>query len=580
MIDRREFLKYGAASIAGLTVGAADLPWFVQAASAMQPAGKPWKFGVMADTQWKANVDGENPGTCAVGIINVLNQQFISHGVEFVIQVGDLIDVETDALNGNSARRNLPVRAEAAQPLYDAGIGFFPLRGNHEASRTAALEFQTLFPQTRGTGSAVGNAVEFSSPFEKLDGLSYSFDWSNVRFVMLDQFTRTDNTGSTNNNIVDQVEWVDGRVSGRDAGSHSFVLSHKNLMGQNHTDVLFGSNPASNPTAQAAFVNSLAASRVGYQIGGHDHMHNRSTVTSPDGSSYVNQLICSSNSYKFYVPTRPSRDETYNSPRRERNEAQELFTVGYYIFTVAGPRVTVEYFASTHGLDYDDYDLVATPKDMIFYKRETFGYSLNGKEFFVGQGDPYSSVQDDFGGTSARILDGVNASTATDRSLRPLVKNVNTGWSVPQHHDKGAASQVLSLWNMADNLSLWDPALVGLLPDEDLTDRSDAYVLELSYFEDRAESLGNGRFGIAAMDENGEWVNAVDLNYGDSSKRFVKGPWGPGYGLGTYGVDPRTKTAWAVVDYQGDFMVRRGIELPKGHRKHHRKVRFMHGRRR
>jgi hypothetical protein len=37
----------------------------------------PLKFGIMSDTQWKANLDGENPETVAVGIINQLNKQFI-----------------------------------------------------------------------------------------------------------------------------------------------------------------------------------------------------------------------------------------------------------------------------------------------------------------------------------------------------------------------------------------------------------------------------------------------------------------------------------------------------------------------
>lgn len=124
---------------------------------------EPWKFGVMSDTQWKANVDGKNPATVAVGIINQLNQEFIKHGVKFVIQVGDLTDKEADPA--------MDTRAAAAQALYDAGIGFFPLRGNHEASQAAALKFQTIYPQAVGQGAHVFGAKNFSSPFASLDGL-------------------------------------------------------------------------------------------------------------------------------------------------------------------------------------------------------------------------------------------------------------------------------------------------------------------------------------------------------------------------------------------------------------------------
>ena len=33
----------------------------------------------------------------------------------------------------------------------------------------------------------------------------------------------------------------------------------------------------------------------------------------------------------------------------------------------------------------------------------------------------------------------------------------------------------------------------------------------------------------------------------------------PGYELGTYGVDPRTKDVWAVINHGGVFAARRGI---------------------
>ena len=115
-----------------------------------------WKFGIMSDTQWKSTDVENNPNTVAAGIIKQLNKQFIFDGVEFVIQVGDLTD------NGSSA--GMDTRAAAAQALYDAGIGFYPLRGNHESSQAAALHFQTLYSQTTGSGPHVFGARNFSSP--------------------------------------------------------------------------------------------------------------------------------------------------------------------------------------------------------------------------------------------------------------------------------------------------------------------------------------------------------------------------------------------------------------------------------
>lgn len=568
-MDRRDFIKSGAIGLAGLAAGQA-VPWLSPEAamahgSLRRQDGKPWKFGVMADTQWKANLDGQNPGTCAVGIINALNAQFIQHKVDFVIQVGDLIDVETDGLNGASTRRNMPVRAQAAGALYEAGIGFYPLRGNHEASVTAANEFWRLYPQTRGFGKNVFGADHFSSPFESLDGLSYSFDWGNGRFILFDQFVRIDgtvfngtevvgNSSSATNNVVDQIPWFEQRLASRKKGTHAFAFAHKNLVGQNHRDVVFGNTPQENAAARDAFIGAADKYDLAYYMSGHDHMHNRSIITSPDGTSSVKQLVASSNSYKFYVPANPA-----NEPALELVQAQEAFSVGYYIYTVDGPRVTVDFYSSTHGQDFGDIDLTATPA-MAFCKRETWGYSLNGEEFVIPQGGDLSVVADAFEGTYARILAGTNESTATDTALRPLVKNVNTGWANPGRRDDNLASNVLSLWGLADDLALWDQSLTGLLPDSNRTRESDTYVLALTYDGPsfRGAHFSSGKYGMATRAENGTWVKAVDKNFG-GTPQFVVGPWGPSYGLGTYGVDPYTRTAWAVLNYDGDFAVAKGI---------------------
>jgi hypothetical protein len=544
------------------------------AASRLQrQKGKPWKFAVMADTQWGKNLDGQNPGTCAVGIINLLNAEFIKHDVKFVVQVGDLINTEDDAANGHAGLRNMPVRANAAKALYDAGIGFFPLRGNHEGSVTGANEFARLYPQSRGFGSNVVGAENFSSPFASLDGLSYSFDVDGVRLVILDQFVRADGTGYNNvvttnvdNNIVDQQPWIDTTLAEKPKGSHAFVMSHKNLIGQNHVDTLFGPNPATNPAARNAFINSMQANGVRYTLGGHDHMHHRSVVTSPDGTASVKQIICASDSYKFYYPAKPSNDNVFDVPTREISAAQELDTIGYYVFTVDGPRMNVDFYSSTLGMDYGDPvgiedKLVNSPTNTAFYKRETFGYSLNGQEFLVAQGGSYTGVQDSFHGTAARIISGSNQGTVTDAAGRALTKTVNTGWSFPGGRaDDAVASHVLSLWGLADSLSLWDETLTGIMPSANRTKKGDTFTLAISYDElaARGVHMRDGRFGIGTRDANGHWVNAVNKNFG-GTKRFVYGPWNAAYGLGTYGVDTRTGTVWAVINYDGDFAAAAGL---------------------
>jgi hypothetical protein len=270
-------------------------------------------------------------------------------------------------------------------------------------------------------------------------------------------------------------------------------------------------------------------------------MHNRALVKSPDGFSTVQNITASSNSYKFYIPIDPSADEQFNLPAfgflRETPIEQELFTVGYYIVTVDGPRVTVDHYASPNGCD-GDCDLSITPA-LHFTRRETFGYSLNGREFLVAQGDSYGVVQDSFEGTSARILGGFNGSTSTVYDGRPLTKAVDTGWTF-KNNDM-LASHILTLWGMADLGST----------------STDVYVLSMNYNDERenGKHRGNGGYRLAARMPDGNWVKAVDLNVGKVKKRFVVGPWEPCYALGTHGVDPKTNTAWAVINYSGDFAV-------------------------
>ena len=52
-MDRRNFLKTGSLGLGGLMLGGSQLPGLISEANAMSMAtGMPWKFGVMADTQW------------------------------------------------------------------------------------------------------------------------------------------------------------------------------------------------------------------------------------------------------------------------------------------------------------------------------------------------------------------------------------------------------------------------------------------------------------------------------------------------------------------------------------------------
>src|SRR3974390_335674 len=126
-----------------------------------------WKFGVMSDTQWGVADDGKNPGSVAVDIIKALNQQFIDRKVQFVVAVGDLADKIGDKTKGTTVESIVNAegtRAAFAQELYNVGIGFFPLRGNHDAHRLSGPEFKRIYPQTQNGKMNATPADVFSIP--------------------------------------------------------------------------------------------------------------------------------------------------------------------------------------------------------------------------------------------------------------------------------------------------------------------------------------------------------------------------------------------------------------------------------
>ena len=137
-----------------------------------------------------------------------------------------------------------------------------------------------------------------------------------------------------------------------------------------------------------------------------------------------------------------------------------------------------------------------------------------------------------------QILAGTCTSTAVTHDGRALVKAINTGWSPMQ-----AAfmfSDILTLWGMDD---------VGAA-------HSDQYVLSMSFDASDVPPglLKNGQTGLLSQNATGNgWVSAV-AGY---QPQFVLGAFNPALHnkLGTYGIDVKTGTAWAVVNHDGVFAV-------------------------
>jgi hypothetical protein len=618
-MDRREFIKrtaVGAGAVAvtmvtgcGGNSSTSSVPAVALAAPVGPSSTTAWKFGVMADTQWLDSDDGRNPNTSAIDIINQLNTQFIAQGVKFVVQVGDLADKATAGASGYdvplaggspyhlaNGQVAEDTRALFTQPLYNAGIGFFTVRGNHDDTAATAAEFLAAFPQTvngrqnaspakvlsvnnpdaanqpsptaSGSSFTIGsNFSSIGSPSTNLAGLSYGFDYNNARFLFIDQFTPLDGkdpdgaTYSVNTTVKKQLTWVDTSLAGKPANGHAFVFAHKGLMTQQHIDVLFGTNPstAASP-GMDDFIRSMYNRGAKLYFCGHDHIHNRSLIKTIDGGAagQVTHVLCASNSSKFYGPNEynaagngtvatggcaplTSNDAQFCGGNRQTQLSQELNTVGYYIVTVDGATTTVDYYSAPVAPVPDTANLgkefkITTTPTLNFSKRETFGYGVNGKQFLIAQGASFTAVSDTSpAGTVAKVLAGTNGYSVIDASGRKYSVAVNTGWLSAA----GPASDILLLTGMAYNLG---------------SPLTDVYALSMSYDKTKAvdSQIQSGNFALATQDGNGYWCNAADQTFG-GYKKFVLGPWKSDYKLGTYGVDTTTNTVWAVLNYNGYF---------------------------
>ena len=141
--------------------------------------------------------------------------------------------------------------------------------------------------------------------------------------------------------------------------------------------------------------------------------------------------------------------------------------------------------------------------------------------------------------TSMVILSGTDGSTQKTNYNKAIQNDVNTGWKAGGPF---LSSDILDLSGMS--LTLSGPT-------------TDQYALSMTYKSGpfiKSAVLASGKFCLLARNSNGQWVNAATLD-STGTPAFVLGAYTPGMAIGSYGINPVTKTAWAVLDYNGEFAV-------------------------
>ena len=153
------------------------------------------RFVVCGDTR------GDNNGVNTTILAEIVAAT-IAEGADFILMPGDLV-------NGSGTQSvlesQLTTWRNTMQPLYDAGVGVYPVRGNHDAGNLAA--WNSVF-----SGSY---ALPANGPTGEVN-LTYSFTFDNIFVAAVDQYV--------NINRVNQT-WLDGQFAAN-TQPHVFVFGH------------------------------------------------------------------------------------------------------------------------------------------------------------------------------------------------------------------------------------------------------------------------------------------------------------------------------------------------------------------
>jgi autotransporter-associated beta strand protein len=215
----------------------------------------------VADTSWKFAVVGDThiPSGTITGEIAA---SMISDGVKLAVFPGDLVDAGSGTSSATMLSQ-LNAWKSAVAPLYNAGIGVYAVRGNHEADATGSIS---------AWDSAFSGAYALPSNGPSGEtNLTYSFTYNNALFVGMDEYV--DGYHELNQ------AWLNQQLAAN-THPHVFVFGHEAAFKGFHTDCL---DDYASP--RDTFWQSLTAAGARTYFCGHDHFFDAARIDDGDGNA-------------------------------------------------------------------------------------------------------------------------------------------------------------------------------------------------------------------------------------------------------------------------------------------------------
>jgi 3',5'-cyclic AMP phosphodiesterase CpdA len=210
---------------------------------------KTWRFAVVGDTH--------------VGLTDTISEMIpyiLADSIDLILVPGDIVK-SGRACSAEELKVQLLSWQAVFAPFYKAGIGVYPLRGNHEDdARNDIAVWNELF-----SGSFL---LPQNGPSGEVN-LTYSFNHKNALFIGLDNYV---NIHQVNQN------WLDQQLAAN-TQSHVFVFGHEPAFKVFHADCLDDS-----VTARNTFWKSLSDAGVKTYFCGHDHFCDIAKIDDGDGN--------------------------------------------------------------------------------------------------------------------------------------------------------------------------------------------------------------------------------------------------------------------------------------------------------
>ncbi len=298
---------------------------------AMCLAQKPWKFIVTCDSRGSTNGIQQT-------VLSELVTEILSRGVDFVLFPGDLVSGFA-SIGPAGFEAQLRAWVDIMDPVYNAGIGVYVSRGNHEIMDVWGYYIRPdIDPQDNHATrwlNVFGNDLYLEQMLpdngpasEKY--MTYAVTHKNAFIVSLDQYAGINHETI---HMIDQ-EWLDAQLAAN-TKPHIFIASHEPAFRAMHSDCL-----DNQPAQRDAFWASIRNAGGRTYFTGHDHFYDHARIDDGDGNpdNDIHQYIIGTGGSWLYIWSPPySGDNSYYTV--EQLDHAENY--GYVLVEIDGFNVTL-----------------------------------------------------------------------------------------------------------------------------------------------------------------------------------------------------------------------------------------------